>query len=231
MDLEFLYPWVERKRLLCAFISKKFTRYGEDFSFRNFAAKKEDMEHMSFEMSFFKKPITNREPQRTVNLIQVYQAIRNNYYEKVVRLLRSIVGKEEQRKFKAKYLDYITPSGTFSYGNDESLISHSGILCMDLDYIEDVNELKQKLIDDIHFDTLLLFVSPCGHGLKWFIAIDLDVCDHETWFTAVRNYLMATYGLVDKQVDKTCSNVSRACYMSYDPDAFLNSELVENHNK
>jgi hypothetical protein len=189
------------------------------------------MVHSSFEMSFFLKPITNKKPLRTVNLLQVCQVIRSHYYENEVRQLRSIVGKEEKRRFKAQNLDYITPSGTFSYGNDESLISHSGILCMDLDYIEDVKELKQKLIDDIHIDTLLLFVSPCGHGLKWFIAIDLDVCEHETWFTSVRNYLMATYGLTDKQVDKTCSNVSRACYMSYDPDAFLNSELVENHNK
>ena len=185
----------------------------------------------ALEMSFFKKPITNKNPLKTVNLLQVCQVIRSRYYENVVRLLRSIVDKEEQRRFKAKNLDYITPSGVFSYCNDESLISHSGILCMDLDDIEDVKGLKQKLIDDIHFDSLLVFDSPRGNGLKWFIAIDLDVCNHKTWFTSVRNYLMATYGLTDKQVDKTCSNVSRACYMSYDPDAFLNSELVENHNK
>lgn len=189
------------------------------------------MVHTSFEMSFFKKPITNKKPLRTVNLLQVCQVIRSNYYKNVIRQLRSIVGKEAQRSFKAKNLDYITPSGTFSYGNDESLISHSGILCMDLDDIEDVKELKEKLIDDIHFDTLLLFVSPCGNGLKWFIAIDLDVCNHKIWFTSVRNYLMATYGLTDKQVDKSCSNVSKACYMSYDPDAYINSELLENHNK
>lgn len=203
----------------------------EDISFRNFVAKKENMVHTSFEMSFFKKPITNKKPLRIVNLLQVCQVIRSHYYEPVIRLLRSIDDKEAQRRFKAKYLDYITPSGIFSYDNDESLISHSGILCMDLDDIENVIELKQKLIDDIHFDTLLLFISPCGHGLKWFIAIDLDVCDHKTWFTSVRNYLMATYGLSDKQVDKSCSNVSRACYMSYDPDAYINSEFINNHNK
>ena len=189
------------------------------------------MRQDALEMSFFKKPITNKKPLRTVTLIQVYQAIRSHYYETVIRQLRSIVDKEGQRRFKAKNLDYITPSGVFSYGNDESLISHSGILCMDLDDIEDVKELKEKLIDDIHFDTLLLFVSPCGNGLKWFIAIDLDVCNHKIWFTSVRNYLMATYGLTDKQVDKSCSNVSKACYMSYDPDAYINSELLENHNK
>ena len=69
---------------------------------------------------------------------------------------------------------------------------------------------------------LLLFRSPSGKGLKWFIAIDIDKCDHGTWFDGVRNYLMATYGLTGKQVDPQCKNVSRACFMSYDPDAFIN---------
>ena len=181
------------------------------------------------EMSFFKKPITNKKHQRTVNLYQVYQAICGHYYESVIKQLRAIVDNEKQRDFKSKNLDYITPSGTFTYDNDESLVCHSGILCLDLDDV-DVEKLKQKLIDDINFVTLLLFRSPCGNGLKWFIAIDINMYDHKTWFTAVRNYLMATYGLTEKQVDKSCSNVSRACYMSYDPDAYINKEYIESTN-
>lgn len=185
------------------------------------------MRQNALEMSFFKKPITNKKPLRTVTLIQVYQAIRSHYYETVIRQLRAISDKEAQRMFKAKNLDYIAPSGVFTYDNDASLVCHSGILCMDLDDVEDTETLKQQLIGDTNFITLLLFRSPCGKGLKWFIAIDLDVCDHKTWFSSVRNYLVATYGLTDKQVDKSCANVSRACYMSYDPQAFINQEFVE----
>lgn len=188
------------------------------------------MAQTSLNISFFKKPITNKKPQRTVTLLQVYQAICGQYYEPMISQLRTISDKEEQRRFKGKNLDYITPSGVFSYDNDNSLISHSGILCMDLDDVEDTETLKQQLIDDINFITLFLFRSPCGKGLKWFIQIDLSVCDHKTWFSAVREYLMTTYGLSDKQVDKSCANVSRACFMSFDPDAYINEELLEQHN-
>lgn len=180
-------------------------------------------------MSFFRKPITNKKPQRTVTLLQVYQAIRGHYYKDVISQLRALTDKEVQRRFKGKNLDYITPSGVFTYDDDKSLVSHSGILCMDLDDLEDLEALKQQLIDDSKFITLLLFRSPCGLGLKWFIEIDLSVYDHKTWFSGVRNYLMATYSLTDKQVDKSCSNLSRACFMSYDPDAYINEELLEHH--
>ena len=182
------------------------------------------------EMSFFKKPVTNKKPLRTVTLLQVYKVIRSHYYEAVTKQLRAISDKETQRRFKGKHLDYITPSGVFTYDSDGSLVSHSGILCMDLDDVEDREALKQQLIDDKNFTTLLLFRSPCGRGLKWFIAIDLDVCSHKTWFASVRNYLMATYGLTDKQVDKSCSNVSRACYLSYDSDAYINNEFLVQNN-
>ena len=180
-----------------------------------------------FEMSFFKKPITNKKPERTVTLFQVYQAIRSNYYKAVTDELRAIIDKDKQREFKGENLDYITPSGVFSYCSDQSLIRHSGVLCMDLDVLEDVEDVKQKLLNDNGFDTLLLFRSPRGFGLKWMIAIDLDRCDHRMWFKAVRNYLMITYGLTDKQVDKSCGNVSKACFLSYDPDVFIKSELIK----
>lgn len=198
--------------------------------FYNFAAKRGDMLDRIGNMSFFKKPIKNKKPLRTVNLFQVYQVIRGDYYKTVIEKLRAMEDKEEQRKYKGKHLDYITPSGIFTYDDDKSLVKHSGILCIDLDDLEDVEEMKQKLISDDDFDTLLAFRSPCGHGLKWFIAIEFGKCDHRTWYTAVRNYLMVKYGLSDKQVDSSCSNVSRACFMSYDPNAYIKKELIQFYN-
>ena len=181
----------------------------------------------NYEMSFFKKPITNKKPERTVTLFQVYQAIRSDYYKAVTEELRGLSDKGKLREFKSKNLDYVTPSGVFSYCSDDSLVRHSGLLCMDLDDLEDVEDVKQKLLNDKGFDTLLLFRSPRGCGLKWMIAIDLDKLDHRLWFTAVRNYLMATYGLTDKQVDKSCVNVSKACFLSYDPDVYIKTELIK----
>ena len=180
-------------------------------------------------MSFFSKPITNKRPcGQPLSLFQVYRYIITRRYMPETEQLRAITDEDKAREFKGQHLDYVTPSGIFSYCSDNSLVKHSGVLCMDLDHLGDrVEELFQLLLHEPMFQTLLLFRSPRGCGLKWFIPIDLSRCDHRTWFTAVRNYLMHTYHLDDKQVDKACGNPSRACYLCHDPEAYLMTPLIE----
>jgi hypothetical protein len=72
----------------------------------------------------------------------------------------------------------------------------------------------------------MAFRSPSGDGLKWFIKIDLTRCDHRQWFDAVRNYLMSMYGLSDKQADPSVRNESRACFLCYDPQVYVNPALL-----
>ena len=180
-------------------------------------------------MSFFPKPITNKWPSgQPLSLFEVYRCITTRKYYPETRDLRGITDDDKARDFKGQNLDYVTPSGIFSYCSDNSLIKHSGVLCMDLDHLDNrVEDMFQLLIHEPMFLTLLLFRSPRGSGLKWFIHIDLSRCDHRTWFTAVRNYLMHTYHLDDKQVDKACGNPSRACFLCYDPEAYLLPCLIE----
>lgn len=178
----------------------------------------------NFEFSYFAPPITNKTPLRTVTLIQVANAIKSTWLKPQTEALRLIDDKEEARKYKGKNLPYITPTGTFSYCADHCLIKHSSVLCMDLDHIEDVDALKRKLINDSLFQTLMAFRSPCGEGLKWFLKIDLSKCNHRQWFDAVRNYLMSpAYGLSAKQADPSVRNESRACYLCYDPEIYVNT--------
>ena len=180
-------------------------------------------------MSFYRRPITNKRPEAVpVTLFQVYQYVRGRWAFTETKQLRSIADKDEARLYKGSNFDYISPSGVFSYCSDQCLIKHSGVLTMDLDELnERTEEMFEKLIADPMFETLLLFRSPRGLGLKWFIHIDLSRCDHRTWFAAVRNYLMQTYQLTEKQVDGQCINVSRACFLCHDEQAYLKTELIE----
>lgn len=180
-------------------------------------------------MSFFAKPITNKWPSRQpMSLFEVYRYIITPRYLPETDRLRTIADHDEARAYKGRAFDYITPAGTFSYCNDQSLLRHSGLICMDLDDLGPrVDELKERLKHDPYFETLLLFRSPSGNGLKWFTHIDLSRCDHRTWFSAIRNYLMATYQLSDKQADKSCVNVSKACYLCHDAEAYLMPDLIE----
>jgi hypothetical protein len=66
------------------------------------------------------------------------------------------------RKFKAKNFDYCTFSGTFTYRNDQSLIKHSGLLCVDFDHLNNIESLFNALLKDDYFDTQL----PNNYGQR-----------------------------------------------------------------
>ena len=177
-------------------------------------------------MSFFNGPITNKVPLTTLSLAEVAAIIKSKELEPQTKALRLIKEHEEARNYKGSNFPYVTPAGVFSYCSDASLVRHSSVLCMDLDHVEDVDGLKQKLIADTHFKTLMAFRSPSGDGLKWFIEIDLTRCNHRQWFDAVRNYLMSLYGLSPKQADPSVRNESRACFLCYDPEVYVNPVLT-----
>lgn len=204
-----------------------------------------------FYVSFFKAPIWNKQPLKVVSLFWVWLTVTMKWMQlgfdtdRDVSLssktehLRSLSGDDAQRQFKGKNFDYITPAGIFAYCDDKSLVEASRVLCIDLDHLDDDSEamkrkistqaMKQLLLDDPYWGdkTLLMFSSPRGHGVKWFVEIDLSKCNYGTWFAAVRNYLMKTYGLGEKQVDSSVANISHACFLSYDPDAYLRADLYE----
>ena len=176
-----------------------------------------------FEMSYFTPPITNKVPSATMTLDEVAARIRSQELAPQTQRLRGITDKAEARGYKGWNLPYVTPSGVFSYCSDDCLVKHSRVLCIDLDGVEDVDGLKRLLIADRHFQTLMAFRSPSGNGVKWFIVINLSLCDHRAWFHAVRNYLLDTYQfLTPKMVDVQCQNPSRACFLCYDPCVYVN---------
>lgn len=203
-------------------------------------------------VSFFKAPVWNKTPLRQVSLFWVWQTVtmkwlqlgadpdRDIAMKGKTEWLRKLADTDAQKQYKGRQLDYITPAGTYTYCSDSSLVEPSGALCIDLDHLDDDSpdmqrkvspqEMKQLLLADPYWGerTLLMFTSPRGHGLKWLVEISYDQCpDYKTWFQAIRNYLMATYGLGDRQVDPTVANQSHACFLSYDPDAYLRADLYE----
>lgn len=77
-------------------------------------------------------------------------------------------------------------------------------MCLDFDHIENMEEVKQQILNHEYFDTELLFTSPSGNGLKWIIPVDLKGWEHSRFFKAVANCIRAT-GL--PKVDMSGSDV------------------------
>ena len=174
--------------------------------------------------SFFKAPITNTRPHSEATLRKVYNAIKGNYYQERTQKLQSIPDIQQARKFKAANFDYCTFSGTFTTRNDKALIKHSGLLCVDFDHLQSVELLRNQLLKDEYFDTQLLFRSPSGNGLKWIISMDANQATHGEYFAAVANYILQTYGIA---VDKSGRDISRACFLPHDPQAFINPQILK----
>ena len=200
--------------------------------------------------SFFKAPVRNTIPHKSICLLDAYNYIVGDYAKQRTEKLRSILSPlffgerpEERsraaRQFKASTFDYCTFSGVFTARNDKSLITHSGLLCIDFDHLQSIDLLRKQLLQDEYFDTQMLFVSPSGDGLKWIIQISpssgeptvgasqLGGFSHSNFFAAVANYMLQTYGV---EVDKSGRDISRACFLPHDPDAYINPLLLNSCN-
>ena len=134
----------------------------------------------------------------------------------LVKRIRSEKNKTERNELK-KQLPAICFSGTFNKRNDNALLEHSGLICLDFDGYE-----KQKvLLEDKDMLTknkfvFSAFVSPSGNGLKVLVKIPADAENHQNYFNSLEKYFNSVY------FDKTSKNISRVCYESYDPLIYIN---------
>ena len=117
-----------------------------------------------------------------------------------------------------KKLPGVLFSGEFSQRANEHIITHSGLLCLDLDNLEDGASLKLALGRDDHVQAF--FVSPTGSGLKVLLRIAPDVTSHERSFLAAQKYFWERYGA---KVDN-CKDVARLCFVSHDENIFIRAE-------
>jgi hypothetical protein len=168
-------------------------------------------------LHYYKAPITNLIPYKSITLKQLYQVIRGEYFQNITTHLRALPEKQKS-KYKRGKFDYATFSGTFSERYNDQLITHSGLICIDFDHI-DVPAVRAALMSDANIETDLMFTSPSGDGVKWVTSIDLSAGTHQDYYDAFLTYFESQHGL---KVDSSCVNVSRACFIPHDPTCYIN---------
>ena len=150
------------------------------------------------------------------DVMSILMRVKEGMSKDLVKKIRSEKNKADRNELK-KQLPAICFSGTFNKRNDNALIQHSGLICLDFDGYE-----KQKvLLEDK--ETLSknkfvfsVFVSPSGNGLKVLVKIPPDSDNHQNYFNSLEKYFNSPY------FDKTSKNISRVCYESYDPLLCIN---------
>jgi VirE N-terminal domain/Primase C terminal 2 (PriCT-2) len=168
-------------------------------------------------VSFYKN-IADTTSKEVVTIPAFLKAITNGKYKKIIETLRQAQDKETQRNLK-KQLPNITASGTFTKRVDSSLIAHSGLKQIDIDKDgnEDLDALKAKeqLIKDKH--TFAAFISPTGTGVKLLVQVNPN--EEKTVYSHLKAYYSEKYKL---NIDTSCSNVSRAMFVSHDEELYQN---------
>jgi len=159
-------------------------------------------------------------PKAIISTSQFIEAIKGDKYKNSIAKIRETSDKGERNKLKTK-LDYITPGGTFSKRSNKNLVKHSGFLHLDIDNLpkSDINSVKKALIASKY--THILFLSPSGNGFKVFVKIPTikDDIAYKGFYGAV----MKEYNLPNN-IDEKTKDISRACFMSHDPNIYHNSQ-------
>tara|TARA_R110002153_G_scaffold28644_2_gene88048 strand:- start:151 stop:2562 length:2412 start_codon:yes stop_codon:yes gene_type:complete len=153
-----------------------------------------------------------------IGIDKILARIKDGKSKELVKSIRLETDKKERNELK-KNLPAVCFSGTFNKRSDDSLIEHSGFICLDFDGYE-----KKKLMleekENFTKDKFIysVFISPSGNGLKVIVKIPASEESHVNYFLALENYFDSPY------FDKTCKNLSRVCYESYDPMIYINED-------
>lgn len=173
------------------------------------------------DFSFFSKPVRNVIPTSIMSIRDAYEAIKSQKYATPTSVLRSLTNKETARNYKSFNFDYACFSGIFTKRCEAGLVRHSNLLTVDFDHVIRPRHLKNNLVSNPFFETVLAFISPSGDGLKWIIKIDLNQFSHLQWFQAVAAYIRYHYHL---EIDKSGKDVCRCCFLPHDPEAYINEK-------
>lgn len=137
-----------------------------------------------------------------------------------IRVAKSNRDNEQADNLK-KQLPAFTPSGVFGKGHrKEHLQEYNPLIVLDIDKVgsEKAAELKKKAAELA--TTYAAFISPSGDGLKILVQTDNEAKGHEDAYHQVADYYAQK---LDVEIDQSGKDLSRLCFVSHDPEAFVNN--------
>ncbi len=165
--------------------------------------------------------VTIKTPSKTFSVGELISAIRAGRWREKVERLRQIYqtdGVAAYKEARKTDLESVTGSGVFRTCRDEALEKHSGLVVIDLDHLGDrLPAVRQQVIDTGL--ALCVFASPSGDGLK--VLLPVEAHDGES-HRAAYGAALERFKDLGVVADTSCRNPSRLCFVSYDPDIWVN---------
>jgi hypothetical protein len=161
------------------------------------------------EVSFFKN-LRNKEPDETYSLIEILDFIKNGKWKSEIEACRLDLTLKNS-------LPSFTPNGIFQVRNNLGLIQYSGIVCLDIDNVDDIPSLKRKC-KSIPW-VWVTYVTPSGKGLKVFVKTESTPESFKYIEQQVAQEFFNQTGLMR---DNRAKDLARLQFISYDRELYLN---------
>lgn len=198
------------------------------------------------EVTCFKNIFDTTEPM-FVDVVEILRRIKDGNSKAVIEKIRQTKKGEKEYDDLKKRLPSVCFSGKFSKREAQSLLQHSGLICLDIDELkeDDVKGIREVFENDKH--TFACFVSPGGLGVKVLVQITNSIKYHKPHFLALEQHFnqkikkftstKANLKLDRKTkidpdqgdllavcLDKSGKDVNRVCYESFDPNCYFNQD-------
>jgi hypothetical protein len=156
----------------------------------------------------------------------ILKDIKDGKYEKEVLKIRDLAKanmKEEADNLKKRLLAF-TPSGLYEGGRKpEYLKEYTGFIILDIDKLNP-DQVSSLFLLAISLDyTYSCFQSPSGLGLKILVRVSTKLEQHVISYNQVADYYEKELGV---SIDRSGKDVSRLCFMSFDPDLYFNKDSL-----
>ena len=151
-----------------------------------------------------------------INGSQLRDIIMSDEMKRRVDIVRT--ASDAQRHELKKFLPNINVNGTFSHRADDGIKEYNGITALDFDHIpeNEMQDIKDKLKQNPY--TCFMFESPSGNGLKVLVRHDNTnpALHWNVYAQLIKEFEYIPY------IDRGVHDLSRATYLSYDADCYIN---------
>lgn len=147
----------------------------------------------------------------------ILKGIKTGQWRERVEAVRNLPNDSKEQKRAKENLLAVHWSGTFTGRGKIGLKDYSGIVCVDLDHLDNPSEVIAKLSSSPH--VICAYVSPRGKGVK--VLVDARGHDGETHNLAYGKACSLVKELTGQEPDNT-PDVCRLCFVSFDPNLVVN---------
>lgn len=160
----------------------------------------------------------DRDSKVFISVETVLSWIKDGKFKSDIEKIRGTKNSTYRKQLKSNLVS-VAFSGTFSRRRDDAIIDYNHLVTVDIDEKDESKLYTAVILFESHPSCYAYFRSPSG-GLKALFLVDSESKYHSTFsFNQVKKMVEEESKCL---VDPSGRNISRLCYVSYDPELFFN---------